>query len=344
MNVTTPIVSLIIPVYNREDVVEECIRSVQDQTHQQFEILLIDDGSTDSTVAICNDLAAQDPRIKLFTTEHVGVSAARNIGLDNACGEFVFFLDSDDVIHPQLLEVLISELEKSNTPIAVTERRQCRHSAWVETKERFLQEFSSIQFTHCNYEESLSVTFGTNSPFRVMGGVMIRRTWIGNTRFCTDLFIGEDFFFSYENLIKGADAVFLKQRGYLSRLHDGNTSWQYDFNGFWTRFYRRKLVWQSEESFGRSEYAALQKQNAYHCFVMCFQKNKPYSADSRKMLAVLREHRDDILPVLPKKARLLCGLYLHCPATAWLLFQLKNSVKAVIHKQNKKTTRKNGTA
>lgn len=333
-------VSLIIPVYNREKVVEECIHSVLAQTYQQFEILLIDDGSTDNTVAVCEDLALQDPRIKLLITEHIGVSGARNIGLDAAIGEYVFFLDSDDIIHPKLLEILTRGMDKHNVPIATTDRRLCRQSAWATVKEVFVQDFPSVQFTYCSHSDALSATFGSHSPFRVMGGVMMRRDWIGDTRFRTDLFIGEDFYFSYENLIKGADAVFMKQKGYLSRLHDGNTSWQYDFNGFWTRFYRRKLVWASEESFGRYEYVTQQKQNAYSCFVTCFQKNKPYSTDGRRMLTVLKEHKNDILPSLSKKTRLLCQLYLHCPGTAWLLMHLKTAIKNRL----KKTTGKNRTA
>lgn len=318
------VVSLIIPVYNREKVVEECIRSVQAQSHQQFEILLIDDGSTDNSAAICKALAAQDSRIKFFPSAHIGVSGARNIGLDAATGEYVFFLDSDDVIHPQLLEALVSGMEEHHAAMASTGHYFCKDSMWSSIKERFLQAFPTPQLTYCDHPQTLHATFGADSPFGVMGGVMIRRDWIADTRFRTDLFIGEDFYFSYENLVKGADAVFLKQKGYLNRLHSSNTSWQYDFNGFWTRFYRRQLVWESEESFGRKEYARLQKQQAFSCFVRCFQKNRPYSDDSRKMRAVLKQYKGELLPALSAKTGLLYRLCLILPATAWLLIRFKN--------------------
>ncbi len=78
------LISVIIPVYNREKVIEECIDSVFAQSYQNFEIVIVDDGSTDSTLQICKRLAEKDERIKLFVAGHGGVSAARNIALDKA--------------------------------------------------------------------------------------------------------------------------------------------------------------------------------------------------------------------------------------------------------------------
>lgn len=318
------VVSLIIPVYNREKVVEECIRSVQAQSYQQFEILLIDDGSTDNSAAICTALAAQDSRIKFFPSAHIGVSGARNIGLDAATGEYVFFLDSDDVIHPQLLEILVSGMEEYHAAMAGTGCAACSEARWTSVKPTFMQSLMTPDFTYHDHPDVLSAVFRGDSPLGMIGGVMMRRNWIADTRFRTDLFIGEDFYFIYENLIKGADAVFLKQKGYLNRLHSSNTSWQYDFNGFWTRFYRRQLVWESEASFGRKDYACLQKQQAFSCFVRCFQKNRPYSDDCRKMRAVLKQYKGELLPALSAKTGLLYRLCLIFPATAWLLIRFKN--------------------
>lgn len=335
-----PLVSVIIPVYNREGVVEECIRSVQNQTYQQFEILLIDDGSTDRSVEICTDLAARDSRIRLFTGTHTGVSGTRNIGLDTANGDYVFFLDSDDIIHPQLLQALILGMEAHNAAMAATNRRHCQSIVWEKVKPIFLRDFVTAESDYYPHEKALQATFGTEKPFAVMGGVMMRRDWIGDTRFRTDLFIGEDFYFSYENLIKGADLVFLKQYGYLSRLHDSNTSWQYDYNAFWTRFYRRKLVWESEEAFGRTEYAAQQKQGVFPCFTTCFQRNNPYGAEARKMRGVLKEYRDAILPTLPAKSALLYRFYLLFPGMTWLFIHLRDCIKAFRSRRRRNATGK----
>lgn len=102
----TPAVSVVIPVYNVEQYLCECVDSVLNQTMQDFEIILVDDGATDSSGAICDRYGIQDPRIRVIYQENGGLSAARNTGLDAAAGEYVYFLDSDDYIAPHSLEVL----------------------------------------------------------------------------------------------------------------------------------------------------------------------------------------------------------------------------------------------
>ncbi len=309
------IVSVIIPVYNRETVLEECIQSVLNQSYKYFEIVLIDDGSTDKTLDICNRLCSADTRIRLFKSEHLGVSGARNIGLDAAKGEFVFFLDSDDIIHPHLFEALVNGMEQSGAKMSGTFCRACKSKRWVAVREDFLSDCTKYETTYHNHEETLKSTFEGTSPLGMIGGMMIRRSLIGDTRFSNELFIGEDFYFIYQNLIKGADAVFLKQVWYLNRLHDQNTSWQYDFKGFWTRFYRRVLVWKSEEAFGRTKNANIQKKDAFGCFTKCISKNKICSCDAKKMRKVLREYKKDILPALPSKKRLIYITAAYLPLT-----------------------------
>ena len=91
-----PIISIIVPVYNTEKYLDQCIQSVLAQTYTNWELLLIDDGSTDSSGAICDKYAAEDNRIRVFHKENGGVSSARNLGLDNAQGEWISFVDADD--------------------------------------------------------------------------------------------------------------------------------------------------------------------------------------------------------------------------------------------------------
>ena len=104
------LVSVIVPVYNIEirypNALENCLSSIQNQTYKNIEVILVDDGSTDSSGDICDSFAARDNRFKVFHTENNGISAARNYGIDNSHGEFVFFSDADDLIHPQCIEYL----------------------------------------------------------------------------------------------------------------------------------------------------------------------------------------------------------------------------------------------
>ncbi|MBO4616877.1 MAG: glycosyltransferase family 2 protein [Lachnospiraceae bacterium] len=106
-------VSVIIPVYNVEKYLEECFKSVAAQTYSDLEIVVVDDGSTDESGAICDAFAKRDGRVKVIHRENRGVSAARNAGLDNTHGEFVFFVDSDDFIEPDAIEALY-EIQKGS--------------------------------------------------------------------------------------------------------------------------------------------------------------------------------------------------------------------------------------
>ncbi|WP_300800797.1 glycosyltransferase family 2 protein [uncultured Acetatifactor sp.] len=104
-------ISVIVPMYNAERYIGKCLESVVRQTYPELEILVIDDGSVDKGPGICGKLAERDGRIQVLRQENQGVSAARNTGLDRACGEYVFFLDSDDAIHPRLLEEMLGKAE-----------------------------------------------------------------------------------------------------------------------------------------------------------------------------------------------------------------------------------------
>lgn len=100
-------ISIIVPIYNREKYLSECIDSILVQSYSDFEVLLIDDGSTDRSGEICDEYAQKDARIRVFHKENGGVSSARNVGLDNVQGEWVCFVDSDDTIAANYLEVLL---------------------------------------------------------------------------------------------------------------------------------------------------------------------------------------------------------------------------------------------
>ena len=114
-------ISVIIPVYNVEKYIERCVKSVLNQTYQDFEILLINDGSTDNSGKICEELAFKHEQIRLIEQKNQGVSAARNIGIEKAKGEFLTFIDSDDFIDKNYLKILFDSLIKNNADISCCE-------------------------------------------------------------------------------------------------------------------------------------------------------------------------------------------------------------------------------
>ncbi len=107
-------VSVIIPVYQAEKYLKECLESILNQSYKNIEVILIDDGSKDNSLVICNQYRARDNRLIVINQENSGVSVARNVGINKATGDYIYFIDSDDWIEQNTLEELISEIEKNN--------------------------------------------------------------------------------------------------------------------------------------------------------------------------------------------------------------------------------------
>lgn len=102
-----PLVSIIVPVYNREKIIKTCIASLQNQSYKHFEIIIVNDGSKDHTLDVCTKLCAEDQRIRLINKVNGGVSSARNQGIREACGEYIMFLDSDDFYEKDTVEKMV---------------------------------------------------------------------------------------------------------------------------------------------------------------------------------------------------------------------------------------------
>ena len=112
-----PLVSVVIPIYNVENFLKDTLESVCNQTYKNLEIICVDDGSTDNSLSVANFYSAKDKRIKVISQENAGVSAARNHGIKEAKGEYICFLDSDDFMHPQNVELQVRAMEQSGADL-----------------------------------------------------------------------------------------------------------------------------------------------------------------------------------------------------------------------------------
>lgn len=120
---TTPLISVIVPVYQVEEYLERCVKSILSQTYKNLEVILVDDGSPDQCPAICDACAEKDVRVKVIHQENKGLSGARNAGIDAASGEYLAFVDSDDYVSPHFIEELYQLLQDTGCAIG-----QCRFS------------------------------------------------------------------------------------------------------------------------------------------------------------------------------------------------------------------------
>ena len=114
-----PLISVIVPIYKVEAYLMRCVKSIQEQTYKNLEIILVDDGSPDNCGSMCDSLAQEDDRICVIHKENGGLSDARNKGLDVAKGEYIAFVDSDDYIAPSFLETLYKHLTNTDSDVAL---------------------------------------------------------------------------------------------------------------------------------------------------------------------------------------------------------------------------------
>lgn len=180
-----PKVSVIVPVYNAEKYLRRCIDSILGQTFTDFELLLIDDGSKDSSGRICDEYAEKDGRVRVFHKENGGVSAARNLGLDNANGEWISFVDADDWVDAKLYSNILNsydckviELVTYSFWTVLNGNRRLIHLPVVKNKVEFIK------------NQMLK-------GYSVVWNVLFRRDFIisKNLRFNQSMKIGEDFDF-----------------------------------------------------------------------------------------------------------------------------------------------------
>lgn len=114
-----PLVTIVVPMYNVEKYIEKCINSLINQTYQNIEIIIINDGTKDNSLAIAERKAKEDRRIKIISQPNQGLSAARNTGIDNASGDYICFVDSDDFIHTDYVKLLLECILENDVDISV---------------------------------------------------------------------------------------------------------------------------------------------------------------------------------------------------------------------------------
>ena len=142
-----PKISVIVPVYNVEKYLHECVDSVLAQTFSDFELILIDDGSQDNSGAICDEYAIKDKRITVIHQKNQGQAAARNNAIAIARGEWIHFVDSDDLIHPQMLEILYSGVDET------TQISMCGLCKGIDLPDEFCSRKSNYNFKKCPVTE-----------------------------------------------------------------------------------------------------------------------------------------------------------------------------------------------
>lgn len=175
----SPLVSVIIPAFNAEEFLMDCLLSVAAQDLRDFEAIVIDDGSSDSTSAIARRMADHDHRFSLFIVPNGGVSKARNIGIDHARGRYITFVDADDMLHPRALSQMHMHLEKTRSQVCVTAFKT--FSATGETVWLFKTKPSGCPVELYDYEGAMKVALYQKRLLNSPWGVMMERSLLADS-------------------------------------------------------------------------------------------------------------------------------------------------------------------
>ncbi|MBO4379933.1 MAG: glycosyltransferase, partial [Muribaculaceae bacterium] len=220
-----PLVSVIIPIYNVEKYLEECVESVVNQTYSNLEIILSDDGSTDSSGAIADRLAATDIRIHVIHEENGGSSVARNRGLDIAKGEYVMFVDSDDTVSLDIVERLLGIMIETDTDIVISRHPTNVHGQFIEMKNpEDVNVYSREEIVRLFLERKIP----SSACLRLCS-----QSLIGETRFVPRLF-NEDAVFTVDLLAKVERVAYIDRVLYYYRPNEASRT-----NNFSTKFFDR---------------------------------------------------------------------------------------------------------
>lgn len=196
---TPPLLSIIIPVWNSDNAIRRITGSILDQSFQDFELILVDDGSTDDTLAVLHSIEMQDARVKVHTKPNGGPSSARNIGLEKATGAYIQFYDADDTIPRDALSIITSAIQHPNCDLLV--------SGWrvdLQTPKGLVKDYKRITPKHEyiteNISENVLRSLGSSGTLYNLWNKLFRADIIrGNhLRFREDLRFGEDTLFSLD--------------------------------------------------------------------------------------------------------------------------------------------------
>ena len=270
------VVSVIVPVYNTKQYIFDCVRSVLQQTYTAFELILVDDGSSDGSREICEKLCTQDKRIRLLRQEHKGVSAARNSGLNAACGEWLFFLDSDDMIHPRSFEILCKLQKENHTAVSSVGLYYAEEREFVEPADWKgqidIKKESSVLYSE--YSMKHPVFTHARTKLYAIGGKMISREAVGTLRFDEELTHGEDTWFMFQVLANGADVSILFRNWYYYRRHKANSGRKYSMETCISRYKAEQYIRDYRVRTGRISDAKYNELNLLTEIVLWYEMGK----------------------------------------------------------------------
>ena len=216
------LISIIVPIYNVEKYLRQCLDSIQNQTYQNFECLLINDGSPDNSADICREYVSKDSRFRYIEKENGGVSSARNLGIEHSKGEYITFIDSDDWVDSDYLEVLYTALIDENADISVStyKRFHMADNCWYVHS--FQRGYEKRVFTNQELIDEFIDLDTFDYSYRYVCGKLVRKCLLDKIAFNEMTTLGEDMEFWLKLYLISNKIVYVNRDSYIYRVDNDN--------------------------------------------------------------------------------------------------------------------------
>lgn len=220
------LLSVIVPIFNVEEILlRNSINSILNQSYQNIEVLLIDDGSSNNCGAICDEYSTFDNRVVVFHTKNKGVSSARNLGLTYSKGKYITFVDSDDTLQERMLEELYMTLKRSNADCAMCGCEYIRN-VYNNSFNSLNKNVYHVKFL--TQTQTLNTLFYMKRPYKnleitAVWGKLYKKELLTNIRFDSAISIGEDFLFNFHYIRQVKSVICLDMKGYNYLIHSASS-------------------------------------------------------------------------------------------------------------------------
>ena len=322
MNVS--LISVIVPAYNAAQWIEECCDSVWNQTYPNVELIVVDDGSGDTTLSILENLALNRKNMQVIHTENGGVCRARNTGLNAARGEYIAFLDADDLLMPDALSFLYNCLQESNSDIAIGQKLSVKKNG-TEVEQHYPKSREQWQGTEA-LENSLRDHPATYSVW----GKLYRREVVEDVRFAEGRRVHEDSFFLFQCLLKQPRVTVHDRQVLRYRVTDNSASRAVFSDKYFDILYfaeeKKRIISEKYPQFLELAENVIVKANMALLQLLCQTWDKKYRKAEKTCLQTIMESSTYFIPATTWDQtwfRIITG-------NKYILYKVKNTCKNII--------------
>lgn len=288
------LISVVVPAYNAQKYLSRCADSVLMQTYSDLELILVDDGSTDQTGTICDEYAARDNRVVVIHQDNKGVSAARNAGVEKSTGTYLVFVDADDALIPDGLEIMLSELLLANADIA-----GCS-SVRIKEGDPFSAPASGGKRWILEGMDGLKGSLADRGFSYAVWAKMYRRSFIGDIRFAEGKRVHEDAFFLFECFCRQPRIVLCDRLVHVYYVTAGSASRAAFSDKFFDILYfaerKKQMIQEQYPELEEMAYNVLVKANMALLGNLCRTWDRKYRQAERECIRTVRRYREFFVP------------------------------------------------